>query len=305
MIECTSDSGNTPISVAENMWRMEKIDYNVTDFLNGDGKSSNVLHYPESEVNNISDKFYRTITTCESGLRIAETEEEETGEDQPFMEHYYFMVKYDNSSGSPMTVPYRYGNATNVYLVDEENWIYRGDFIIDLNIGENTFDVTYVVGGYFIGNEKGSFIEWPEELRDYGDIYYEKYPIDRNHVDYAAIDGVDNVPVWSEYINFEGSVKEFYSPRYNLYRIGNTANIIRMTSGEFWVKENENEYSYANDAYLAKEEYLTNFSLPPNVDVNVTIDRGGVSAFEKHYKLSECNTLQDIIQHGNNFFNIE
>jgi len=29
-----------------------------------------------------------------------------------------------------------------------------------------------------------------------------------------------------------------------------------------------------------------------------------VSAFEKHYKLSECNTMQDLVNYGNNFFNI-
>ena len=60
----------------------------------------------------------------------------------------------------------------------------------------------------------------------------------------------------------------------------------------------------ASDAYLTKEEYLTGFSLPPKIDVNVTVDRGGVSAFEKHYKLSECNTMQDLVNYGNNFFNI-
>ena len=77
-----------------------------------------------------------------------------------------------------------------------------------------------------------------------------------------------------------------------------------MTSGEYWARKDGDGYSYANDAYLTKEDYLTNFSLPPKVDVNVTIDRGGVSAFEKHYKLSECNTMQDLVNYGNNFFNI-
>jgi hypothetical protein len=71
-----------------------------------------------------------------------------------------------------------------------------------------------------------------------------------------------------------------------------------MTTGEIWNEED------AYDAYLTKEEYLINFSLPPKTDVNVTIDRGGVSAFEKHYKLSECNTMSDLINYGNNFFNL-
>ena len=136
--------------------------------------------------------------------------------------------------------------------------------------------------------------------RGSGDVYYEKRVLDKTHVDYVALDGVDNVPVWSEYVDFDADAKEFYSPRYNLYRTGNTADIITATTGEFWNED------WAYDAYLAKEDYLINFSNPPKVDVNVTIDRGGVSAFEKHYKLSECNTMQDLERYNNGeFFNTE
>jgi hypothetical protein len=42
--------------------------------------------------------------------------------------------------------------------------------------------------------------------------------------------------------------------------------------------------------------------MPPKVDVNVTIDRGGVSVFEKHYKLAECNTMQDLQNYHNGEF---
>jgi hypothetical protein len=59
---------------------------------------------------------------------------------------------------------------------------------------------------------------------------------------------------------------------------------------------------FSFDAYLTKEEYLTGFSMPPKVDVNVTVDRGGVSAFERHYKLAECNTMQDLENYNNGEF---
>ena len=75
-----------------------------------------------------------------------------------------------------------------------------------------------------------------------------------------------------------------------------TANIIKMTTGEYWNED------WAYDAYLAKEDYLINFSNPPKLDVNVTIDRGGTSVFERHYKLSECNTMQDLEQYHNGEF---
>lgn len=308
-----SESSNYRICVVNNLWEMKPLNNKQPkDALNGDGLSSadeteGGTRYPVGDPWQNSDgKLYRTITTQYSGARIAVTEEEE-GNPAQIGQHYFFFVKYDNTEDSPMTIPYHIGNATNVYLVSSGEtgagpFIYRGDFINDLNIGNDSFEVTYVIGGYFEGDERGNYLN--QVMEELGDVYYEKYSLQKDHVDYVALDGVDKVPVYSEYINFDGAVKEFYSPRYDLYRTGNTANIIKMASGEYWVRKNSDGYSYANDAYLTKEDYLTNFSLPPKVDVNVTIDRGGVSTFEKHYKLSECNTMQDLVNYGNNFFNI-
>lgn len=263
---------------------------------NGDGLSS-------EEIAGAS--LYRSVTTASAGKRICEVYSEENG-NEASATPFYFKVKYDNSSGTPMEIPYHTGNVANAYYVtsgiteETTNYLYRGDYIKTISSSDTTFEVEYVVGGYYNGDARGTLKTPALELG--GDIYYEKYTLQPNHVDYVALDGVDNVPIYSNYIDFDGAAKEFYSPRYNLYRTGNTANIISMTSGEFWTKKDKDGYSYANDAYLTKEEYLTNFSLPPKVDVNVTIDRGGVSAFEKHYKLSECNTMQDLVNYQNGYF---
>ena len=309
----SGSSSNYLICVVDNLWEMKLLDNKQPkDALNGDGLSSadeteGGTRYPVGDPWQNSDgKLYRTVTTQYSGARIAATEEEE-GNPAQIGQHYFFFVKYDNTEDSPMTIPYHVGNATNVYLVssgDNGNgpYIYKGDFIIGIKSANTSFEATYVIGGYFEGDEYGKYIN--QVRNESGDVYYEKYNLQKDHVDLVALDGVDNVPVYSDYIDFDGAAKEFYSPRYGLYRTGNTANIIRMTSGEFWIRKDGDGYSYANDAYLTKEEYLTTFSLPPKVDVNVTIDRGGVSAFEKHYKLSECNTMQDLVNYGNNFFNI-
>lgn len=292
------------ISVIAPVWTMSALTaYEPNDCISADGYMSGdkirgnegPKYSPSDNYNNPTNKFYRTITTCAAGIRIAETEEEETGVIDSAKTHYYFFVKYDNSSGSPMTVPYLSGNTANVYLVSrsDDTYIYRGDFILSAVPNGSFFEVEYVIGGYFEGDEYGRYIG---RYGDKGDVYYEKHPFDTKHVDYVALDGVDNVPVWSEYIDFKADMKEFYSPRYNLYRTGNTANIIRMSTGDIWNKD------FAYDAYLTKEEYLTNFSQPPKVDVDVTIDRGGVSAFERHYNLAECNTMQDLERYKNNVF---
>ena len=242
--------------------------------LNGDGKTS-------AELANTN--YYRSVTTKASAKRIAEVYDEEPG--NPVATSFYFKVKYDNSENTHLTIPYAVGNATNVYLVDESRNLYRGDFITGLT-------ATSVIGGFFNGTDKGEYVSYAGG----GDIYYERRTLDTKHVDYVNLDGVDNVPVWSDYIDFESDAKEFYSPRYNLYRTGTTANIIEASTADIWNKD------YAFDAYLTKEDYLINFSNMPKVDVNVTVDRGGVSAFEKHYKLTECNTMQDLETYGNGWF---
>lgn len=249
--------------------------------INGDGMTSEEI---------AGTNYYRSVTTESSAKRIAEVYEEENSAVTTF----YFKVKYDNSQSSPMTLPYSAGNTTNVYVEDESNLTYRGDFILPgyPKISDNEVEIKYVIGGRFRGTSDGKFVGYI----DGGDVYYEKHRYDSAHLVYVALDGVGNVPIYSEYIDFEGDIEEFYSPVYNLYRTGTTASIIDFKTGEVWNKD------FAYDAYLTKEDYLINFSMPPKVDVNVTIDRGGVSAFEKHYKLSECNTMQDLEQYGNHYF---
>ena len=270
-----------------------------TDWVNGDGMTNEELAYAPSGT-----KFYRSVTTKESAKRIAEVYDDEPKENgEPVITEFYFRAKYDNSEASAMTVPYSAGNVTNLYC-DESGITWRGDIILSANpidiSGVSYFEAYYAIGAYLDYNSGTSAYTYSGG----GDIYYEKHVFDKKHCDYVTLDGVDNVPVWSEYIDFKGDEKEFYSTRYNLYRTGNTANIICATTGEEWSKLDGDGLSYAYDAYLAKEEYLINFSLPPKVDVNVTIDRGGLSAFESHYKLSECNTMQDLVNYGNNFFNL-
>ena len=42
----------------------------------------------------------------------------------------------------------------------------------------------------------------------------------------------------------------------------------------------------------------------PKYNINLTYNRGNAAAWENHFKLSECNTLEDLENYGNNFFNL-
>lgn len=298
------------IRVVDKSWKIAPASGTPIEAHNADGMDSSPVSsggtlYQPGEFRDATGQFYRTITTCEAGIRIAETEEEETNSEATLNSYYFFFVKYNNSSGTPMTIPYHVGNTANVYLIQsgDTNWLYRGDYIRGITSGETSgktfIEFVYVIGGRFNGDSAGTY---SSPVAGYGDVYYEKYNYEPVHKDLVPLDGVDNVPVWSQYIDFEAAAKEFYSPRYGLYRTGNTANIIEFSSAEQWTAKDGDGDQYSYDAYLTKEDYLTAFSLPPKVDVNVTIDRGGVSVFEKHYKLSECNTMQDLVNYGNRYF---
>ena len=55
---------------------------------------------------------------------------------------------------------------------------------------------------------------------------------------------------------------------------------------------------------LIKEEYLMSASMDAVTDIDITIDRGNATAFERHLMLGECNTFQDLINIRNNFYNL-
>ena len=71
-----------------------------------------------------------------------------------------------------------------------------------------------------------------------------------------------------------------------------------LPTGEVW------NYGEASSSPVIKKEYLNHISEEPIIDVDVEFDRGNATAFENHFKLSECNTFEDIENYGNNYFNL-
>ncbi|MBP5456523.1 MAG: hypothetical protein J6Y37_08485 [Paludibacteraceae bacterium] len=66
--------------------------------------------------------------------------------------------------------------------------------------------------------------------------------------------------------------------------------------------KNEPDYLYAS---LMKEDGLMGISFKPDVTDEVNINRGNYAAFERHIKLSECKTMEDLVNYGNgSFFNV-
>lgn len=55
---------------------------------------------------------------------------------------------------------------------------------------------------------------------------------------------------------------------------------------------------------LTKEEYLFGIISPPETENDVFIDRGETSVSEKHLRLSEIKTLDELSRYGNKYYNV-
>lgn len=55
---------------------------------------------------------------------------------------------------------------------------------------------------------------------------------------------------------------------------------------------------------VTKEEYLFGITFTPTVDNDILIDRGINTVFQNHLQLSEINSMSDLVNYGNGFYNI-
>lgn len=94
-------------------------------------------------------------------------------------------------------------------------------------------------------------------------------------------------------VDFDNRKVTIYNSDYDLEREGLLTTVIGYSTTDV-----------LKEFPVYKEETLNNIALKPNVNVNVIIDRGDATALEKHYKLTECNTLEDLENYGNNIFNL-
>lgn len=187
---------------------------------------------------------------------------------------YYFYVKYKNDEETPMTIPF------NVGVVDGNG------------VSNISYDSDFVTFEYY-----------------YNDIQYkETYKYNTGQTMEIVLDGYENITIYYNEIDYDFTEQTIYNKHYDLYREGNLADIVQYREGHVWCDDDSNDYVASAEtvnAPIFKEEYLLGISSTFKADVNVTINRGNAAAFERHFKLSECNTMEDLELMGNGlFFNL-
>ena len=187
---------------------------------------------------------------------------------------YYFYVKYKNDKETPMKIPFTVGVVDGSGI---SNISYDSDFV--------TFEYSY------------------------NDIKYkETYKYNTGQTMEIVLDGYENITIYYNEIDYDFTEQTIYNKHYGLYREGNLADIVQYREGHVWCDDKSNGYVASAEtinAPIFKEEYLLGISSTFKADVNVAINRGNAAAFERHFKLSECNTMEDLEVMGDGqFFNL-
>ena len=208
---------------------------------------------------------YRTATIAETAKALLKYNDSPDGS-------YYFLIKYKNDAATPMDIPFEQG----------KNGIISADTLSTpgfINIIYSANDITYK----------------------------ETYKYNPSVSAETTLDGFENITIYYNEIDYDFTKQTIYNKHYDLYREGNLADIVQYREGHVWCDDKSNGYVASAEtinAPIFKEEYLLGISSTFKADVNVTINRGNAAAFERHFKLSECNTMEDLENNGNNIFNL-
>lgn len=258
----TDDEGNLLPGVysevsANTFWRYT---YNKNAGTFSISKINDARNYPcgEGEPLIANERKYRIATIPETAKRLIIDNDAPSGS-------YYFLVKYQNSSARPMTIPFEVGNGITE---------------IDKTTNPGYITITYEVNGV---------------------TYKEEYKYNTGQTMNINLDGFENIKIYYDEIDYEFTQQTIYNKHYDLYRDANLAEIEEYITGDVWGKYNS---ATTINAPVFKEEYLLGVSTAFKSDVNVTISRGNAAAFEKHFKLMECNTYEDLENISNNIFNL-
>ena len=212
---------------------------------------------------------------------------------------YYIMVRYDNGIMQPknvrgdgativsMKIPYKVDEPQNIVSYEDGTITY--DKIISItNIeGANKIIIKYAKGITSGDTEEQSGIHYEETL------YYSE-----NNLAKVPIDGIYMADLYYDVLGDDSEKTSVYSEEFRKHRLVRKAKITGMEVGTQWTEENAvNAMLFTKDGYEGLQE-------EPKYDINLLYNRGNAAAWENHFKLSECNTMEDLVNYGNNFFNL-
>ena len=195
---------------------------------------------------------------------------------------YYFSVRYKNDISNPIDIPFKIGTDLNITTYPDG--IETCDFISAITYNESSVEITYVIGAE--RNKKDSTGIVYKEVLNYSKVNKSTF-----------VDGFE-VDLYYKDLDYDTNIKSIYNTEYNMDCDVRMANIIKMTIGDIWKED------LVIGGPLFTKEISDSLTTMPKIDVDITFNRGNAAGWEKYFKLSECNTMKDLENYGNNFFNL-
>ena len=291
-------------------WEAVKTEFNVDEYEVADGEGTLTCK---------NEKKYRVLTMLEDIYSLVPSDcnaDDVPSEALSPGDYYYFLVTYNNGpiypsetqscdAGSiilpvgeyvPADIPFDSGTVLNIKTMNDEGTVVMGDSISGWTIDTGTSSITinYIIGGLFDSEDNG--FTYQEHT---GTVLQEHHPYEEAKPFEYKIDGVSGVTVYCNYIDFESDKKIGVSSYNGLSGACNTAIILEMPVGDVATSP-----SGSTRSVIYKEDYLLGVSYEPETDIDISYDNGTATAWEKHFKLSECNTLSDLVNYGNDEFGL-
>lgn len=199
------------------------------------------------------------------------------------------------SGDTKLQLPYLSGTAINVIIIVDDNGNVEsaiGDIINNITYDKDNSQIIfdYVIGGNLLPISETSYV-----YKDGGIQYRDVYGWITSSIT-ATIDDEEKI---LEYDILETNNCEVLSMNSSL---ANASTKVVMTDNTIF---ESTPYSAITDySPYVYNDYLLGTVSPPIVDSDINVDRGTSAAFERHLKLSEIKTLEDMINYGNGFFNL-
>lgn len=210
---------------------------------------------------------------------------------------YYVLARFDNGRVNPTTIleggeihslkiPYIPGKELNIVSYEDGTEVYDKVVSITPKEGQGVVEIEYVKGV-------------KSDLSGTTGVHYkDTINYTSNNFDIVPIDGVYPSELYYDALDIEKSKETVFSNEYVLNRKALRSEIIGMEIGTQWTGEG------AVSALLFTKDGAEGLQEEPKYNVNMLYNRGNAAAWENHFKLSECNTMEDLENYGNNFFNL-
>lgn len=262
------------------------------------------LRCADDEVVNSDEDAYRNVTILSSFLGMVH--------DTPLVgDKFYFNALYRNGRYNPDLIceesgdivyfgyPYAAGEPMNISTYTSGNSFESTDFSessavttydMVLSVTENQAESSVTID-YVLGAESGRPVE------NTGIHYRETLPF-RLSSSTVYLDGVYEAELYYKQIDTASTQEYVYSDEYRLFRKARRAEITGMEVGSVWTSGG------AVDVPLFTKEGSDGLMESPRISADITYNRGSAAAWETHFKIAECNTMDDLEKYGNNSFNI-